>query len=207
MLLKSIHDVTCLVTLFFLICWIISQVVVVVVQLLSHVWFFVTPWTAARQASLSFSLLKLMSIESVMPSNYLILCCPLLLLPQSFPASRSFPMSWFFASGGQSIGASASVLPLNIQGWFSLGLTGLISFLSKGLSRSSPAPQFKSIILWLSSCFMVKLSHLYKTTGKTIALTIQTFVGEAMSLLFNMLSSFISYTFAYIPSFLDFLPV
>ena len=120
----------------------------VVIQLLSHVWFFVTPWTAARQASLSFSLLKLMSIESVMPPNYLILCCPLLLLPQSFPASRSFPMSWFFASGGQSIGASASVFPMNIQDWFPLGLTGLISLLSKRPSRvfsNTTTPQFKSI--------------------------------------------------------------
>ena len=81
-----------------------------------------TPWTAARQASLSFtisqSLLKLMSIESVMPSNYLILCRPLLSCLQSFPASGSFPVSQFFPSGGQRIGvsASASVLPMNIQG-------------------------------------------------------------------------------------------
>ena len=90
----------------------------------SHVQLFSTPWTAALQASLSVtnsqSLLKLMSIESVMPSNHLILCHPLLLLPQSFPTSGSFPMSQFFTSGGQSIGvsASASVLPINIQGQF-----------------------------------------------------------------------------------------
>ena len=93
----------------------------VVVQSLSHVQLFGTPWTRARQASLSFinsqSLLKLMSIESVMPSNHLIFCCPLLLRLQSFPASGSFPVSQLFASGGQSIGvsASASVLPKNIQ--------------------------------------------------------------------------------------------
>ena len=112
-----------------------------VVQLLSHVQPFATPWTAACQASLSFtifrSLLKLMSIELAMPSNHLVLCCPLLLL-QSFPPSESFLMSQFFTSGGQSIGASASasVLPVNIQDWFPfLGLTGLISLLSKGLSR------------------------------------------------------------------------
>ena len=80
-----------------------------------------TPWTAARQASLSITnfqnLLKLMSIESVMPSNHLILCCSLLLLPQSSPASGSFPVSQLFESGGQSTGtsASASVLPVNIQ--------------------------------------------------------------------------------------------
>ena len=98
---------------------------------------FATPWSAARQVSLSFtisrSLLKLMSIESVMPSNHLILCHPF----QSFPPSRSFLMIWLFASDGQSIGApaSASVFPMNIQDWFPLGLTGLISLQSKGLSR------------------------------------------------------------------------
>ena len=84
----------------------------------------------------SSSLLKLMSIVSVMPSNHLILCCPLLLLPSIFP-SRSFQMSHFFASGGQSIGvsASASVLPMNTQDQSHLGWTGWISFQSKGLSR------------------------------------------------------------------------
>ena len=82
---------------------------------------FVTPWAAAHQASLSitnsWSLLKLMSIKSVMPSNHLILCCPVPLPPQSFPSSGSFPMSQFFTSGGKSTGvsASASVLPMNIQ--------------------------------------------------------------------------------------------
>ena len=83
--------------------------------------------------TISWSLLKLMFIESVMPSSHLILCHPLLLLPLSFPASGSFPMSQLFTSGGQSIGASASILPNNIQGWFPLGLTGLISFMSQGL--------------------------------------------------------------------------
>ena len=116
----------------------------VVVWSLSHVQLFATPWTAASQVSLSFtvswSLLTFMSIESVMPSNHLILCYPLLLESpclQSFPESGSFPMSQLFTSGGQSIGvsASASVLPMNIQDWFPLGLTGLISLLSKGLSR------------------------------------------------------------------------
>ena len=78
-----------------------------------------------------------MSIESVVPSNYLILCHPFFSCPQSFPASGSFPVSQFFTSGSQSIGASASasVLPVNIQGWLPLGLTGLISLQSKGLSR------------------------------------------------------------------------
>ena len=98
------------------------------------------PWTAAHQASLSItnsqSLLKLMSITSVISSNYLILCCPFLLLPQSFPASGSFQMSQFFTSSGQSIGVSASawVFPMNIQDWFALGLTDWISLQSKGLS-------------------------------------------------------------------------
>ena len=103
---------------------------IVVVQSLSHVQLFATPWTAAYQASLSItnsqSLLKLTSTELVMPSNHLILCHPLLPCLQSFPASGSFPVSQLFPSGGQSIGASASasVLPMNIQGWFPLGLTG-----------------------------------------------------------------------------------
>ena len=110
------------------------------VQSLSHVRLFATPWTTAHQASLSIinsqSLFILMSTESVMPFNHLILCHPLLLLLQSFPASGPFPVSQFFASGGHSIGvsASASVLPMNIQDWFPLGLTGLISLQSKGLS-------------------------------------------------------------------------
>ena len=85
----------------------------------------------------SQSLLRLMSIKLVMPSNHLILCRPLLLRLQSFPTSGSFPMSQLFASGGQSIGVSASVsvLPMNIQDWFPLGWTGWISLQSKGLSR------------------------------------------------------------------------
>ena len=113
----------------------------------SHVQLFVTPWTATRQASLSliisWGLPKFMSIESLMPSKHLILCCPLL---QSFPASGSFPMSWLFTSGGQSIGAlaSTSVLPMNIQGGLSLGLTGW-SYCSRYSQESFPAPQFKSI--------------------------------------------------------------
>ena len=116
-------------------------VLFVVVQSLSCVWLFVTPSAAAHQASLSFpisqSLLKFMSIESVMPSNYLILCLPLLLLLSIFPSIRVFSKTQFFTSGGQSVGvsASASVLPVNIQDWFPVGWTGLISHQSKGLSR------------------------------------------------------------------------
>ena len=111
------------------------------VQLLTHVQLFVTPWTAARQASLSItnpqSLLKLMSIESVMPSDHLILCRPLLLLPSIFPSIRVFLMIQLFASGSESIGVSTStsVLPMNIQDWFPLGWTCWISLQSKGLSR------------------------------------------------------------------------
>ena len=111
------------------------------VQSLSRVQLFVTTWTAARQASLSItnsrSLPKLMSIESVMPSNHLILCRPFSSCPQSFPASGSFPMSQLFASGGQNIGVwtSTSVLPMNTQDWSTSGWTGWISLQSKGLSR------------------------------------------------------------------------
>ena len=112
------------------------------VQSLSHVWLFATPWTTALQASLSItnsqSLLKLMSIKSVMPFNPLILCHPL--SPPAFSLSQHqgfFPMSQFFASGGQNTEASApaSVLPMNIQDWFPLGVTSWISLQSKGLSR------------------------------------------------------------------------
>ena len=107
------------------------------VQSLSHVRLFETQWMAVRQASLSitdsWSLLQLMSIESVMPSNHLVLSCPLLLLPSIFPSIRVFSMSRFFASGGVS--ASASVFPMNFQDWFPLGWTGWISLQSKGFSR------------------------------------------------------------------------
>ena len=109
------------------------------VQSLSCVWLFVTQWPAARQACLSitnsWSLLKLMSIESMMPSNHLILCFPFSSCLQSFPASGSFPMSQLFAWGGQSIGvsASASVLPMNTQDLSPLGWTGWIFLQSKGL--------------------------------------------------------------------------
>ena len=120
---------------------IVFIIAIVVVQLLSRGWLFAIPWTAARQASLSFtinwSLLKFKSIESVMPSDDLNLCHPLLPLPSIFPSFRVFSMSRLFTSGGQTIGASASasVLPMNSPGQFPLGLIGLISFMSKGPSR------------------------------------------------------------------------
>ena len=109
---------------------------------------------------------------------------------QSFPASGSFPTSQFFASGGQSIGGSAStsVLPMNIQDWFPLGWTGWMSLQSKRLSRIFSSNSSKASIFRRSAFFIVQLAHPYMTTGKTIALTRQTFVGKVMSLLFYMLS-------------------
>ena len=155
--------------------------------------------TAVCQVSLSFtnswSLLKLMSIKSVMPSNHLILCCPLLLLPSLFPRISLFQMSQFFASSGQSIGwsFSFSISP-------SSEYSGLISFrmdwfdlltvqgtLKSRLQHHSSKPS----ILRHSAFFIVQVSHPYITTGKTIALTRWTFVGNVMSLLFNMLSRFV----------------
>ena len=118
------------------------SIVAVVFQSLIRVQLFATPWTAACPASLSFtisqSLLKLMSIESLKPSSHLVLCFPFSSCPQSFPTSWSFLMNWLFTSGGQSIGvsAAASVLPMVIQDWFSLGWTGWISLNNpKGLFR------------------------------------------------------------------------
>ena len=134
-------------------------------SVLSHVWLFVTPLTC--QASLCFtiswSLPRFMPIESVMSSNHLIFCHPLLLLPSIFPRIRVwFTMSWLFISGSQSIGASASasVLLMNIQSWYPVGLTGLISLLFKGLSKSLlQHHSSKAPILWRSAFFMVQLSH------------------------------------------------
>ena len=163
------------------------------VQLLSHFWLFATPWTAACQASLSItnslSLLKLMSIASVMPSNHLILCHPLLLPPSIFPSIRVFSNESVIHIKIERIGVStsASVLPMNIQDWFPLGLTGWILTV-QGTQESSPTPQFKSINSLALNCFMVQLSHPYMTTRKAIALTRWTFVGKVMSLLFNVLS-------------------
>ena len=167
------------------------------VQSLSCVWLFATPCTAACQASLSitnsWSSLKLMSIESAMSFNHLILCHPLLLLPSIFPSIRVFSYSQLFTSGVQSIGVSAStsVLPMNIQDWFPLGWTGWISLQSEGSSSLLQHHSSKASILWRSAFFIVQLSHPYVTTGKTIALIRRTFVGKVMSLLFNMLSKLV----------------
>ena len=128
-------------------------------------------------------------ITLVMPSNHLILCPPLFLPPSILPSIRVFSVSQLIASGGQRIGVSASVsvLPMNIQGWFPLGLTGLISFLSKGLSSLLQHHSSKASILWCSAFLSFQLSHLYMITGKTI----QIFAGKVMSLLFNILSRFV----------------
>ena len=161
-----------------------SYVVVVAVQSLGHVWLFVTQWTAAHQASLfltiSQNLSKFMFIESERPSNHLIPCHPLLLCLRSFPASGSFPVTQLFTSGGQSIGVSASVLPLSVQGWFSLGLTSLNPLLSKGLSRI-----LSSTTAWKHQFFRAQ------PPCKTMALTIWTFVGKVKPFRFNMLSRFV----------------
>ena len=164
------------------------------VESLSHVWLFVTPWTAALQASLSitnsWSLHKLMSIESVMPSNHLILCHPRLLLPSVFHSIRVFsnqsvlsirwPKYWSF---------SFSISPSNEY-------SGLISFRMDWLSLLPVHGTLKSLlqhhsskasILQCSAFFIVQLSHSYVTTGETIALTRWTFVGKVTSLLFSML--------------------
>ena len=146
------------------------------------------------QASLSFtiswSLLKFVSIEWWCHPTISSSVTSLSSCPQSFPASGSFPMSWLFALGNQNIGTSASVLPMNIQGWFPLGLIGLISLLLKGLKsllRHHNLHNLKASVLRHSAFFMVQLLQPYMTTGKTIALTKQTFVSKVVSLLFNML--------------------
>ena len=158
------------------------------IQLLSHVWLFATPWTAACQALLSitnsWSLLKLMSISSVMPSNHLITCCPLLLLPSIFPIIRVFsnesvlhirwPKYWNF---------SFSISPSNEY-------SGLISFRTDWLDLLAVQETLKSLLQhhsskasvpWHSAFFIVQLSQPNMTTGKTIALTRRIFVGKIMS--------------------------
>ena len=165
------------------------------VQSLSHVRFFATPWITARQASLSItssqSLLKLIPIKSVMPSSHLILCRPLLLLPPIPPSIRVFssestlrirwPKYWSF---------SFSISPSNEH-------LGLISFRMDWLDHLAVQGTLKSLlqlhsskasVFWCLAFLTVQLSHPYMTTGKTIALTRQTFVGKVISLLFNMLS-------------------
>ena len=118
---------------------------------------------------------------------------PFSLCLQSFPTSAAFPISQLFALDGQSIGAlaSATVLPMNIQGWFPLGLTGFISLQSKGLKSLLQCHNSKESAFWCSAFFMVQLLHPNMTTGKTIALTIWTFVCKVMSLFYNVVSMFV----------------
>ena len=141
----------------------------------------------------SWSLLNLMSIESVMPSDHLILCRPLFLAPSIFPSIRVFsnesvlcirqPKYWSF---------SFNISPSNeYSRLISFIWTGWISLQSKGLSRLLKHHSSKASVLWHSAFFMVQLSHSYTTTGKTVGLTVQTFVGKVMSLLFNTLSRFV----------------
>ena len=165
------------------------------VQSLCRVWLFAAPWTAAHQASLSItnsqSSLRLTSIESMMPSSHLILCHPLLLLPSIPPSIRVFlPMSRLFTWGPNYWSFSFSISPSNEY-------SGLIFFRMNWLDLLAVQGTLKSLlqhhsskpsILQHSAFFIVQLSHPYMTTGKTIALTRQTFVGKVMSLLFNMLS-------------------
>ena len=151
-----------------------------------------TPWTAARQASLSItnsqSLLKLTSIKSVIPSNRLILFCPLL-LPSIFPSIRVFSNgSVLHIRRPNRVSASASVLPMN-SGLISFRMDWLDLLAVQGTPKSLlQHHSSKASILQCSAFFIVQLSHPYMTTGKTIALTRWTFVGKVMSLLFNMLS-------------------
>ena len=133
-----------------------------------------------------WSLLKLMSIESVMPSNHLILCRSLLLPPSIFASIRAFSDESVLTNRWPKIGVSASVLPMNIQEWLPLGWTGWISLLTlKSLLQHHSS---KGSTLQHSTFFIVQLTHPYMTTGKSISLTRWTFVGNVISLLFNMLS-------------------
>ena len=163
------------------------------VQSLSHIRLFATPWTAACQASLSFiisqSLLKLISIESVMSPNYFILCCPLLLLPSIFPNIRVFsnksvlhmrwPKYWSFSFSISPSNEYSGLIFFGIDWFYLLAVQGTLkSLLQHHNSKAQLALSF----------LYSQLSHPSMTTGKTIALTRRTFVGKEMSLLFNMLS-------------------
>ena len=174
-----------------------NGVVAVFIQLLSHVWLFVTPWTPGCQVSLTFtisqSLLKLMFIEFVMPYNHFIHCCPLLLLPSVFPSMRFFPSEsalhirwpkyWSFNFSISPSNEYSGFISFRIE-WFDLlAVQGTLKSLLQH-------PSLKASILLSSAFFTVQLSHLYMITGKTIALTICTFISKVMSLFFNMLSRF-----------------
>ena len=169
-----------------------------VVQWLSCVWLFPTPWTVLCLAPLSStifqSFLKFVATESVMLSNNLIICCLLLLLSTVFPSIRVFsnestphmrwPKYWSFSFSISPSNENSGLISFRID-WFDLlAVQGTLkSFLQYHNSKTS--------ILWHSAFFVVQLSYLYMTTGKTITLTIQTFVGKVTSLLFSMLSRFV----------------
>ena len=166
------------------------------VHSLSHIQLFVTPWTAALQASLSItnsqSLLKLVSIESLMPSNHLILCHPLLLPPSIFPSIRVFsnksvlcikwPKYWSFSFSISPSNEYSGLISFRMDGLDLLAVQGTLKTFSNTTIRKHHS------FLQRAACFIAQLSHPYMTTGKTIALTRQTFVGNVMFLLFNMLS-------------------
>ena len=172
-----------------------SMYVISSVQSLSHVRLFVTPWTAACQASLfitnSQSWLKLMFTESMMPSNHLILCHPLLLMPSIFPSIRVFsnesalsirwPKYWSFSFNISLSNEHPGPISFRMDWLDLLAVQGLLRVFSNNHSS-------KVSVLPHSAFFIVQLSHPYMTTGKTIALTRRTFVGKVMSLLLNMLS-------------------
>ena len=165
---------------------------------LSCVRLFATPWTAACQASLSItnsqSLLKLMSFKLMMPSNHLILCHPLLLLPSVFPSLRVFssesvlrirwPKYWSFSFSISPSNEYSRLISFRMDWWDLVAAQGTLkSLLQHHNSKAS--------ILWCSAYFMVQLSHPYMINGKTLALTTQTFVSKIMCLLFNILSRFV----------------
>ena len=168
------------------------------VQSLICVQLFETPWTAAHQASLSNtnsrSFLKLMSIESVMPSNHFILCHPLILPPSIFPSIGVFsnesvlhirwPKYWSFSFSISPYNEYSGLISFRMDWLYLLAVQGTLKSLLQYHSS-------KASILQLSAFFIVQLSHSYMNTGKTIALTRWTFVGKVMSLLFNMLSRLI----------------
>ena len=167
------------------------------VQLFSHVWLFATPWTTALQSSLSItnsrSPPKPMSIESVIPSNHLILCHPLLLLPSIFPSIRAFsnesalcirwPKYWSFSFNIHPSNEHPGLISCRMDWLDLLAVQGTLKSLLQHHSS-------KVSILWHSAFFTVQLSHPYMTTGKIIALTRHTFVGKVMSILFNIESLF-----------------
>ena len=169
--------------------------------MLIHVQLFVTSWTAACQASLSFtisqSLLELMSIESVMPSNHLILCRPLLCPPSIFPSIRVFsnesalcirwPNYWSFSFSISPFNEYSGLISFRMDWLDLLAVQGTLKCLLQHHSS-------KASILWRSAFFIVQLSYPHMTTWKTIALTRRTFVGNVMSLLFNMKPSVSSYS-------------